>query len=117
MLKPLNKFIQIEPQSKEDFISSNETTYNEVGTVISIPDNLVNTMGIRDCPITKGDIVYFDSWMAAKFPAGEGKYYWLVPFENIKAYEQQISEIGVSGRIPPQVPYSKPTKSGVDREM
>lgn len=108
MLKPLNNYVQIEPQTREDFISSADTTYNEVGTVIEIAEGVTR--------VTKGDTVYFDSWMASKFPAGEGKYYWLVPFSNIKAYEQIPTE-QLQGRVPSQVSYTKPTESGLGREM
>jgi hypothetical protein len=67
MIRPLNNYVQIEPQAKEDFISSSDTTYNEVGIVIEVADNV-------PC-VNKGDVVYFDSWMASKFPDGKGGYY------------------------------------------
>lgn len=108
MLKPLNNYVQIEPQTREDFISSADTTYNEVGIVLEVAEGVTR--------VTKGDTVYFDSWMAAKFPAGEGKYYWLVPFENIKAYEQIPTE-PVQGGLSSQVSYSTVTSTGASGEV
>lgn len=108
MLKPLNNYVQIEPQTREDFISSAETTYNEVGTVVEVAGGVTR--------VTKGDTVYFDSWMAAKYPDGRGGYYWLVPFDNIKAYEQIPTE-QLQGRVPSQVSYSKPTESRFGGEV
>lgn len=78
-MKPLNNYIQIEPEAHEDFIASMNATYDEIGRVIAVPDD--------GCPLPVGARVFFDSWMASKFPVGEGKYYWYVPYENIKAYE------------------------------
>lgn len=108
MIKPLNGFVQVEPQTREDFISSADTTYNEVGTVIAVADEINSLRG--------GETVYFDSWMATKFPAGDGKYYWLVPFENIKAYEQIPTE-QLQGGLPAQIQDTTFTQSGVGRTV
>ncbi len=89
-MKPINGYVQIEPEEHKDFIASVNTTYDEIGMVIQVAD---------DVPVlSNGDRVFFDSWMAAKFPAGEGKHYWLVPFDNVKAYEP-LSKVDVQGRI------------------
>ena len=102
---PLNNHIQIEPEKHEDFIASANTTYEEIGKVVALPAQ-ISIEGRRyfstDLSVKVGDRVYFDSWMAAKYPAGEGKFYWLVPFENIKAYEP-ISKESVQGGVPPQL--------------
>ncbi len=75
-MKPLNNHVQIEPEVKDDFIASPTETYNEVGVVVSVADGVTR--------VTEGDRVYFDSWMASKYPDGKGGFYWLVPFDNIK---------------------------------
>jgi hypothetical protein len=103
-MKPLNNYVQIEPQVREDFIATPDSTYNEVGTVISVADGIT--------VLSRGDVVYFDSWLASKYPAGEGKFYWLVPFNEIKAYEQVPKE-HLSGEVSSQVPYTGATQSGV----
>lgn len=79
---PLNNYIQIEPEEHQEFIATTSTTYDEIGKVIAVADGITQ--------VSPGDRVYFDSWMAAKFPAGEGKHYWLVPYSNIKAYEKAV---------------------------
>lgn len=89
-MKPLNNYIQIEPEAHQDFIASVNSTYDEIGIVVSVADGVTQ--------VFPGDRVYFDSWMAAKFPAGEGNHYWLVPFDNVKAFEP-LSKQSVQGRI------------------
>lgn len=103
-MRPLNNYVQIEPQKKEEFVSSVEVTYNEVGTVVEVAD------GVR---LTKGDVVYFDSWLASKYPNGKGGYFWLVQFDNIKAKDEPIPTQPVQRDVSAQVSYTKPTQSGV----
>jgi hypothetical protein len=76
-------------------VQSDKVTYEEVGIVVD-DGNDPNFSASVYPPFKgpkKGDKIYFDSWMVSKFPTGEaGKYYWLVPFANIKAYEEQVPE-------------------------
>ena len=106
---PLNGYVQIEPQTREDFIVSSDRTYDEIGKVIAVDADVTR--------VTVGDTVYFDSWMAAKFPAGEGKYYWLVPYENIKAKDESLPTEQLQGGLPAPLSYSKPTQTGVGGEV
>lgn len=115
-MKPLNNNIQIEPQTREDFISSADTTYNEVGTVLALPENIKEVLGEKCCPIDIGDTVYFDSWMAAKYPDGKGGLAWLIPFDNIKAYEP-ISKEHLQRKLSPQVSNITSTQSGTSGTM
>lgn len=80
---PINQHIQIEPVKHEGFIASMSETYDEVGIVLAIPSAMKD-----DCPFQIGDKVFFDSWLAAKYPKGDGEHYWLVQYENIRAYEE-----------------------------
>lgn len=103
MIKPINGHILIEPVVHESFIASGRDTYEEIGVVIDF-DPAINPWAVEetgeegtaspfiDVPrgvILKGDRVYFDSWMAAKFPnkEKEGTFYWLVKIEDIRAVE------------------------------
>lgn len=106
---PLNSHIQIEPEKHDDFIASATETYNEIGKVIAISYEL---QLLALFPLQVGDRVYFDSWTASKFPAGEGKYYWLVPFENIKAYESSLPKVDVQERIFAQLQDTFATEGG-----
>ena len=69
------------------FIAQQKDTYQEIGIVLDVPPST----GI---PFSIKDKVYFDSWLAKKYPIeGEtDKFYWLVRFEDIVAYEEQVSE-------------------------
>lgn len=78
---PINGHVQIRPLKHETFISSGNDQYEEIGEVISL-----NFASIEDIQV--GDRVYFDSWMAAKYPDGNGDYYWLVEYQHIRAIER-----------------------------
>jgi hypothetical protein len=67
----------IQPLETSSFIASDRTTYQEIGKVIEGPDELVGTL------------VYFDSWLAKKYPVtGEiDKFVWFVKYEDLVAYE------------------------------
>ena len=78
-LKPVNNHILIEPVAREAFMASHTETFQEIGVVIAVPDEFTG--------IKIGDKVFFDSWLAAKYPAENTDwYYWLVKWEDIRAY-------------------------------
>ena len=78
---PLNSHVQIEPETNNEFVASMKQTYDEVGVVVAVAEGIT--------VIKAGDRVFFDSWQASKFPKDtHGNYFWYVPFESIKAYEQ-----------------------------
>lgn len=104
MLKPLNRYIQIEPQQTEGFIPSNGGLYNEIGTVIAIAD------GVSQLNI--GDTVYFDAWLALKYPKKDGTFSWFVNFDNIIAHEQ-ISAQPVSGTVSAQIQDTVTSSTGL----
>jgi co-chaperonin GroES (HSP10) len=82
MIIPVNSHIIIEPIETDSFVATVKGQYDEIGTVVAIPGN------VSDIPFKVGDKVYFDSWTTAKFPTSEsGKYHWLVPYSEIRAYE------------------------------
>ena len=81
MITPVNAHILIEPIKEKSFIPTASDKYQEKGTVVSFDEHIQSN-------IHKGDIVYFDSWLAAKFPAKEkDEYYWLVKWEDIRAID------------------------------
>lgn len=77
MFIPLNGHVEIEPIEQESVVYSNETNFEEKGKVLSTDFWAVQI----------GDIVYFDSWMAAKYPDSENKVRYLVPGNAIRAKE------------------------------
>ena len=82
-LTPINGHLLIEPIKHEGFMASQNDSYEEIGVVIS--NGELAPIGFELIP-EKGDKVFFDSFLAAKYPkeSGEG-YYWLVKYEDIRA--------------------------------
>ena len=74
---PLNNHVQIKPLKRDGVISTHDKNYDEKGIVVFNPDSAV----------LNGKIVYFDSWMAARYNEGTDDEFWLVPFSAIRAYE------------------------------
>lgn len=89
MIKPINGHLLIEPLEHKTFFGSDEK-YQEIGTVLEITD------GYEEAGVKKGDRVYFDSWLAAKYPKENSKndddYLWLVKFEDVRAIEKDVSD-------------------------
>ncbi len=78
---PMNDHIEVEPLNVESVVASQETSYEEKGRVLSLPRGGANVL--------VGDIVYFDSWLIARYPDSEGKERYLVPFNAIRARETE----------------------------
>lgn len=93
MITPVNSHLLIEPVKHESFVVSQREIFEEIGVVLSLPHDY--PVGYETHPQV-GDRVYFDSWLAAKFPKGdEGEFYWLVKWEDVRAFERvepQVSE-------------------------
>ena len=83
MIQPINEHLLIEPLKHESFVASEKSTYEEIGIVTSNPPPVTG--------IQKGDKVYFDSWLAAKYPTGKGnEFFWLVPWKDVRAIERDV---------------------------
>lgn len=83
---PINSHIEIKPLAHQTFIASGTESYEEIGEVISIGDGYFPDLQV-------GDKVYFDSWMAAKYPKGDtGEFHWLVEYQHIRAVETERPE-------------------------
>lgn len=78
--KLLNRYLKIEPIEQKGFVSSNKTTYEEIGKVVAKDDS------ITDIPLNS--TVFFDSFMAKKYPIqGTDKFEWFIHYEEIVKYE------------------------------
>lgn len=87
MIKPVNSHLIIEPIKHETFIAQDNATYEEIGVVISIAEGIHN-IATGTLEVQVGDKVYFDSWLAAKFPTGkDDEFFWLVKWEDVRAIE------------------------------
>lgn len=86
MITPVNNHILIEPVTIKGFIASAKDQYQEIGVVVAKP---AHANGKEVLDIEVGDKVFFDAWLAKKYPK-EGttsEYYWLVKWENVTAVE------------------------------
>lgn len=87
MIKPINGHILIEPLTQEGFIASQKETYEEIGVVIGLPA-LLTDIEVEELP-ELGDKVFFDSWLAARYPKGDSdEFFWLVRLEDIRAIQK-----------------------------
>jgi hypothetical protein len=90
MIKPINGHIIIEPLKHDSFIPLDKGSYEEIGVVKAVPEhNQKNSLFDN----LVGKKVYFDSWLASKYPTGKGdKYFWLVKMDDVRAieYEDEI---------------------------
>lgn len=98
MITPVNGHLLIEPLKHESFMASQRETFEEVGTVLAIPKEYMGGLSMRDYGndlavekipslVAVGTKVFFDSWLAAKYPKNEDEYYWLVKWEDVRAIE------------------------------
>jgi len=89
MVIPINNHILIEPCKYNSFLSSEKTTYEEVGVVVELGDEHFSGLNTSGVSLQKGDKVFFDSWLSAKYPTGKGnEFFWLVRFSDIRAIEK-----------------------------
>lgn len=100
MIKPVNGHLLIEPIKHESFMASSREVFEEIGVVVEYDKNITGegdgtgtvTFSVGTTPvrpkIQKGDKVYFDAWLAAKFPGKDpDTFLWLVKWEDIRAIE------------------------------
>lgn len=77
----------IQPLETDSFMATQKTTYEEVGIVIDEDPDAV--AGYNNPISLIGTHVYFDSWLAKKFPVKgkPGEFVWFVKYEDVVAYE------------------------------
>ncbi len=83
-MKPLNSHLMIQPLETDSFMATQKTTYEEVGVVLEVPNDFPPEHELK-----VGSHVYFDSWLAKKFPVKgkTGEFIWFVKYEDVVAYE------------------------------
>lgn len=90
-IRPVNGHLLIEPVKHESFIASQSDTYQEIGVVVAVAVSAKDASNTTR-PLQAGDKVYFDSWLAAKYPKEGGDFYWLVKWEDVRAIEHAESK-------------------------
>lgn len=78
----INSYLKIEPLVHTAFVSSQKDTYEEVGKVVARDE-----FNCGHIPL--GSNVFFDSFMAKKYPVeGEiGKFQWFIHLDEIVKFE------------------------------
>ncbi len=86
MIKPVNGHLLIDPIERDAFMLSQRETYEEIGVVLSNGRGFWGwLLGLGP---KVGSKVYFDSWLAAKYPKeGTDSFYWLVQWKDVRAVE------------------------------
>lgn len=82
---PVNGHLLIEPIKRKSFFGDEK--YQEVGVVKAQSDEV--PYDLTDC------LVFFDSWLAGKFPKPDGadeEFYWLVRWADIKAIQGNVPD-------------------------
>ena len=87
MLRPVNGHILISPLKHDSFMASEKGIYEEIGIVIDVAESAKDA-STTSRPLQKGDKVYFDSYLAAKYPKNDREFYWLVRWEDVRGIEQ-----------------------------
>ena len=88
MIQPVNGHLLIEPLKYESFMASEREVYEEIGIVMA-----ADWVHDHPMPVKIGDKIFFDSWLAAKYPKEGGGYYWLVKWLDVRAIEhEQVPE-------------------------
>lgn len=83
MIQPINNHILISPQVHESFLSSSREMYEEIGIVTCLQEGVTYSPAIKI-----GDKVFFDSYLASKYPTGkDDEFFWLVKFSDIRAID------------------------------
>lgn len=82
MLTPTSEHLQIEPIKTDSFVQEQTDKFKEIGTVIKAGDSAKAAL------YQPGMKVYFDSWLAKKFPSSiRGEFYWFLHVDDVVAYE------------------------------
>lgn len=77
----INGYLKIEPVEQDSFMASEKTSYEEIGRVVARDKSVM---------IPIGATVFFDSFMAKKYPGKEfGKFEWYIHIDEIVKYEHE----------------------------
>ncbi len=89
MIKPVNGHLLIEPVAHETFMVSQNEKYEEIGVVVDFDQSSGFLENLDEDELLIGDRVYFDAWLAAKYPKNETEFYWLVKWEDVRAVDHE----------------------------
>lgn len=83
MIIPLNDNILVKPVQKDSIIATQDSNYDEKGICLM---EVKTPTG--EVVLSPNQIVYFDSWQAAKYTDSAHEEFWLIPASAIRAKEQ-----------------------------
>ncbi len=82
-ITPVNGHILIKPLEHKSLLPTEKGQYDEIGEVVGFATELTIS------PLEIGDRVFYDGWLAAKYPTGESdEFFWLVPFKDVRAIQK-----------------------------
>lgn len=81
MITPLHGHLVVEPIIHDSFISSQKETFDEIGIVISMANDVFKCSCVE-----VGQKVFFDSFMCSKYPNPDkpDSFVWFVPHTECK---------------------------------
>lgn len=86
MITPVNGHLIIQPRKQETFLPTERGTFQEIGIITARPWYMF-------WKVKTGDEVYFDSWLSAKYPTGEGdEEFYLVPWKDVRAIKRNAKD-------------------------
>lgn len=94
MIIPVNGHLIVKPKENKTFLPTEKGTFQEIGEVVAIAEDLKNLFQGFDKKgedaVKIGVDVYFDSWLSAKYPTGEGdEEFYLVPWKDVRAIKRK----------------------------
>lgn len=101
---PVNNHLLIQPLKHESLLPTEKGTYEEVGIILDLSKELKaykkpvfsgSGIGAMSCIMEIegkaeiGDKVFFDSWLANKFPTDKNdEFFWLVKWDDVRAVQK-----------------------------
>jgi hypothetical protein len=77
----LNKYVKIVPLEHKQYLPSDNNSYQEIGKVVNWDKSLTG--------LVEGCLVYFDSFMAKKYPieGDDDNFQWFIEYSEIVKIE------------------------------
>jgi hypothetical protein len=90
MIQPTNGHLLVKPMIHQTLLPTEKGHFDEIGEVVdwAMPQSREEWEFIANLEV--GDKVFYDSWLAAKYPSGEGdEEIWLIPFKDVRAVQKK----------------------------
>lgn len=95
MITPVNGHLIIQPRESKTYLPTDRGTFEEIGIVIAIAEDVLQAssplaaLSTKEAKVKIGDEIYFDSWLSSKYPTGDGdEEFYLVPWKDVRAIKR-----------------------------